>query len=135
MRRHALPVAHDDIGGLGGEVAYEVDAVVYAAQLVEERLDAVVERVAARPVGDNRVYHVAVALDHGVELVPVLRVARGGQMGGVDQFIGDAAQRGHHHDDRFVDILDDLLQIKYALGRTHGGASEFQYSHFYFVCK
>ena len=70
------------------------------------------------------------AVGHFFEFHLIRQIARHGQARRPDKFIGDAAQSGHHHDDRLFFSLNNLLDIQDAFCGTYGCSSKFQYFHF-----
>ena len=131
VRRQALAIADDGILCLAAQVMNQVDAIIDALQLVEQRVYSFEQVFTFLRVGDNRVYHLVVAFHNVVELIPIAFITLEGHLGRGNQFVGDAVQRAYYYYDRLRPslCLHDFLQAKNAFCGTYGRSAEFHYFH------
>ena len=99
MGGEALAVTDNGILGLLAQVVDEVHAIVDGAQLFEQLVYFVEEHFSVQIVGDDGVYHLLVALSHGVEVIVPAFIASERCLGRCDQLIGDSAKGAYHGND------------------------------------
>ena len=127
-RRQAFAVGHDGIGGFGGKVLNEANAVKNAPQFIEQGIH-LCQRVS-----------LAFGAHHGLDqfVMPfgqfavngfIRFVALGCRTGKGFQAIGHAAQGRHHHHSRLVNGFDNIFYLCQTLGCSHRSSAKFKYFH------
>ena len=125
-RREPLAEAQDLVPRLLRQHLQQEHAPADAVQLGQQRLHGGAQRPVAAGEGLARVQ---MTLPKLLKLNQIGCVGRFRQRGDPDEFVRDAAQRGHDHDHRIVLRFHDGPYLPYALGRGDGTAAEFQYFH------
>ena len=102
ITREALSVGDDGVLRLLTEIVDEVDTIINTLQLVEEGVDGVKQILALGGIGDDRVNHLMVTVDHLVEFRAPCFLMVEGKLGSGEQFVGDASEGTDNDDDRLV---------------------------------
>ena len=132
--RQAFAIAHHRIFHIGGDILEEVQSLIDILELIEQSVNLLAQRTLLAARGDDLLYHLFVADYHTVELRLISNVATRGHHCRTNQLVGNAAQCRHHHDDRFLLGLNNLLYLLYTIYGTHRCSAKFHYLHrFHFI--
>ena len=80
-------------------------------------------------LGKHPLDHLHVAADNLTELILVCGIARSRHARGLYQFVRDATEGRHHHDDRLLLGLHNAFHSQNALYGTYRRPAEFHYFH------
>ena len=131
-RRHPLSVAYDGVGRLFRQVAYEVDSLVDALEVLEQRVHGLEHLYLLLCVRDDCVDQLVVAFHHCIVRLDIARLSRQRLLRSVDELVGDAAEGGHDYNHRLFACLYNLFYTQNAFCGTHGCSAKFHYFHLFF---
>ena len=108
-------------------VVDKIHTEVDALQLLEEGINCFKKIFSVCCVGDDRIYHLVVAINHGVEFDSPLFITLEGKLGGLQEFVRDTAKRAHdnHYTLFLCLILNDTFQAEDAFYGTNRCSAEF----------
>ena len=125
----AFAEAHHFVGGLPGQDLQQGNAFADAVQLVDQRVQLAQECVLRGNIRDHGPAHVVMAFAQGSQFRPESVFARLRHLGGADQLVRDAAQRGHHDDRGFATGTYDIFHFEDALRCSDRRTAELEDFH------
>jgi len=131
-RRKTLPVTHDRIARLGGEILDQIDSLEDIGKFVQQRVHRCKYLRTARRI-DHFVYRPAVTHDDLFELAFVLHIACGRHSGSQQQLIRNTSQRRHDDNHLLTAGFHHKLHLPQTFRRTYGRPSKLQYFHIFMI--
>ena len=127
LRAESFSIAHDSILSLLAEVVNQIHTEVDALQLFEEGINWFKKIFSICCVGDDGIYHLMVAINHGIEFDSPWFITLEGKLRGLQEFVSDTAKCAHdnHYTLFLCLIFNDTFQAEDAFYGTNWCSAEF----------